>query len=267
MVSSTFTGLQNHRAALVKVIDSEGLKAVGMENDSAKPIDVIESSLQMVRDASAYIGLISCKYGQTPNNDRSLTELEFNEARHQNRPILLFIMSPDHPVLPRDVETDPARIKKLNAFRERAKLMKPNSQVHRVYAIFNSLEEFNAKAIHAVAGFRRHLEAEPPCKSDRPRPLVAGLLCRTALHRLSLIPRPASQAQRPRRLGRPRRHAPGPLIRSHRRHRQEHAHLAVDHQLCHARPHRLGRPLLVLLLRARRNHGRLLPSSPRLNRQ
>jgi hypothetical protein len=47
MVSSTFTDLEDHRAALIKAIDSQGLKAVDMENDSAKPIDVIESSLQM----------------------------------------------------------------------------------------------------------------------------------------------------------------------------------------------------------------------------
>jgi hypothetical protein len=177
MVSSTFTDLQKHRAALINAINSEGLKAVAMENDSAKLVDVIESSLQMVRDASAYIGLISHKYGQTPDN-LSLTELEFNEAQDQNRPILLFIMGPDHPVRPRDVETDPARIAKLNAFRERAKLMKPDSQVHRVYATFNSLEEFNTQAIHAVAGLRRHLDAqatpapEPPPtrKPDDPFP-------------------------------------------------------------------------------------------------
>jgi hypothetical protein len=139
MVSSTFADLKDHRAALIKAIDAEGLKAVAMENDTAKAdVDVIESSLQMVRDATAYIGLISHKYGQTPN-DLSLTELEFNEAQHQNRPILLFIMGDDHPVLPRDVETDPARKAKLNAFRERAKLMSPDSKVHRVYATFNKL--------------------------------------------------------------------------------------------------------------------------------
>ena len=178
MVSSTFADLKDHRAALIKAIDAEGLKAVAMENDTAKAdVDVIESSLQMVRDATAYIGLISHKYGQTPN-DLSLTELEFNEAQHQNRPILLFIMGDDHPVLPRDVETDPARKAKLNAFRERAKLMSPDSKVHRVYATFNKLEEFNTQAIHAISNLRRYLDAQatpppdpqPERKSDDPLP-------------------------------------------------------------------------------------------------
>ena len=145
MVSSTFTDLKQHRAALIKAIKGQGLTDVAMENDSAKPdVDVIESSLQMVRDASAYIGVISRKYGQTPlcpkRNPRklSITELEFNEAQRLKRPILLFIMGENHLVREADIETNAAKRKKLNAFRERAKQMGPDSPVHRVYATFDS---------------------------------------------------------------------------------------------------------------------------------
>jgi hypothetical protein len=60
MISSTFTDLEQHRAALIEAITGQGLAAVAMEYDSAKPdVDVIDSSLRMVRDASAYIGVIS----------------------------------------------------------------------------------------------------------------------------------------------------------------------------------------------------------------
>jgi hypothetical protein len=128
MISSTFTDLKDHRAALIKAIDSQELKAVAMENDTAKvDLDVVDSSLQMVRDASAYVGLISHKYGQMPVDPRrngdalSLTELEFKEAQALERPILLFIMGDEHFVKPADVEKDPEKAKKLNAFRERAK--------------------------------------------------------------------------------------------------------------------------------------------------
>ena len=165
MVSSTFTDLGQHRAALIKAIKGEGLSDVAMDNDSAKPdVDVIDSSLQMVRDASAYIGVISRKYGQTPADPArnpgglSLTELEFNEAQRLKRPILLFIMGAGHQLREADVETDAARREKLNAFRERAKQMNPDSPVHRVYATFDSLEEFSSKAIHGAAGLRRHLD-------------------------------------------------------------------------------------------------------------
>src|SRR5687767_11293397 len=56
MISSTFTDLEEHRRALIRAIKGQGLTDVAMENDSAKAdLDVIDSSLQMVRDSSAYI--------------------------------------------------------------------------------------------------------------------------------------------------------------------------------------------------------------------
>jgi hypothetical protein len=175
MISSTFTDLEQHREALIEAIKGEGLTDVAMENDSALPdVDVIDSSLRMVREASAYVGVISHKYGQTPEcpirnpGKLSITELEFNEAQRLGRPILLFIMGPNHPLCKADVETNAAKRRKLNAFRERAKQMKPGSPVHRVYATFDSLEEFSKQAIHAVAGLRRYLDAAPAFYAEPP---------------------------------------------------------------------------------------------------
>lgn len=147
---------------------------------------MIESSLQMVRDAAAYVGVISHKYGQTPlcpeRNPAalSITELEFNEAQRLERPILLFIMGDKHQVLPADVETDMAKRAILNAFRERAKRMTRDSPVHRVYATFDSLEQFTARAIQAVADLRRYLDDKaktsllaPPSPAPFPAPTKA----------------------------------------------------------------------------------------------
>jgi hypothetical protein len=165
MVSSTFTDLAHHRNALVKAIDAYDLKAVVMENDSAKPEgDVLDSSLEMVRKAAAYVGVISHKYGQVPDDaDRnpeglSLTELEFNEAVRLARPVLLFIMGPDHPVKAADVEIDPEKKKKLDAFRERAKRLIPTSSVQRVYKVFNDLQDFGVAAMQSIGYLRDHLE-------------------------------------------------------------------------------------------------------------
>lgn len=173
MVSSTFTDLEQHRSALIKAIKGQGLTDVAMENDSAKPdLDVIDSSLEMVKDASAYIGVISRKYGQTPACPKrnpgklSITELEFNEAMRLDRPILLFIMSDKHKGMEADFESSGTKKKKLKAFRERAKQMKANSPVHRVYATFDSLEEFKEKAGQSVASLRRYLDATPAPKAQ-----------------------------------------------------------------------------------------------------
>ena len=181
MLSSTFTDLREHRAALIQALKGEGLTDIAMENDTAKPgVDLIDSSLLMVQHASAYIGILGHKYGQTPQDANrnpsglSLTELEFYEAQRLDRPILLFIMGEDHLVRSRDIETDSGKQEKLNAFRERAKKIKPGLLVDRVYDEFNSLDEFREKAAHAAAGLRRYLDqidgtpSEP--KHDDPIP-------------------------------------------------------------------------------------------------
>ena len=155
-VSSTFSDLQKHRLALLAAIGQSSLKPVCMEDDAAKVEDVIDSSLQKVREGSAYIGIIAHRYGQTPECPRrnprrlSITELEFNEALRLRRPILLFLMADDHPVVKADVESDPEKQRQLQAFRERAKQMGTDSKVQRVYSVFDSVEDFRDKATRSL---------------------------------------------------------------------------------------------------------------------
>ena len=163
-VSSTFTDLPAHRAAVIKALQGEDLFPFAMENDSAKLADVIESSLQMVRKGAAYIGILTHKYGQVPDdfirnpNHLSITELEFNEAQRLSRPILLFLMSDDHDVKPKDIELDPANRDKLTHFKDRAKNISADSKVHRVYYTFKSVEDFALAVTKSIADLRRHLE-------------------------------------------------------------------------------------------------------------
>ncbi|MEM9367225.1 MAG: DUF4062 domain-containing protein [Planctomycetota bacterium] len=184
MVSSTFTDLQEHRAALIDASHAHKLHANVMENDSARLIDVIDSSLQMVRESAAYIGVISLKYGQTPecpkrNPDKlSITELEFNEAQSLGRPILLFIMGDEHPVRKADIERDSEKEKKLDAFRERAKKAAADSKVNRVYAVFNSLEEFKGKLSSSLSELGTRLasvEGTEDGENSMPADAVAGI--------------------------------------------------------------------------------------------
>jgi hypothetical protein len=179
-VSSTFEDLKEHRDALIDILTGHRLFPLAMEHDSARPgADVIDSSLQKVRDGAAYVGIISRRYGQVPScpqrnpENRSITELEFAEAQRLDRPILLFLMGEAHPVREADVELDPENRKKLQAFRERAKQMGPDAPVHRVYDTFNSLEQFRAKAARAVAELEDYLQAPaatapatPPAESS-----------------------------------------------------------------------------------------------------
>jgi len=180
MVSSTYTDLKEHRAALIEAINAQGLHPRVMAHDSAGLADVIDSSLQMVRDSAAYILIVSRKYGQTPECPRrnpqacSITELEYDEAVRLGRPVLLFVMGEDHPVKERDIELDPDRRAKLTALRARAKQSAPDSRVHRVYAAFDSLADFKDKLAAPLARLREHLASARPGPEPTRAPAAPG---------------------------------------------------------------------------------------------
>jgi uncharacterized protein DUF4062 len=169
MVSSTFLDLKKHRLALMEALRKEDLFAVGME-DYVPDLDddVISSSLNMVRRSSAYIGLISHRYGQIPEsaernpNAHSITQLEFEEAQRLGLPTLIFILGKNHAVIPEHHETDPEKRQKLEAYRERAK-------DGRIYYEVDSLEEFTRQAPYAVASLRRLLDRRAASAATHPQ--------------------------------------------------------------------------------------------------
>ncbi len=160
MVSSTFIDLKPHRKELMKALTKEELFPIGMEYHVPIPgEDVISSSLRKVRRASAYIGLVSHRYGQVIDcpernpQSYSVSRLEFEEAQRLGKPTLVFVMGDDHLLTKDDVETDSEKIKKLKEYRERVK--------HgRIYAVFDNLDDFKTQAIHSVARLRQWLDEQ-----------------------------------------------------------------------------------------------------------
>lgn len=158
MVSSTFIDLKQHRKELMTALRKQELFAIGMEDYVSDPgDDEISSSLKMVRKGSAYIGLISRRYGQVIEcpmrnpNSFSVSRLEFEEAQHLGLPTLIFIMGENHTVKEAEVEIDAQKREKLDEYRKRAK-------EGRIYVEFNNLEDFTKDAIHYVAELRRYLD-------------------------------------------------------------------------------------------------------------
>jgi len=175
MVSSTFSDMVEHRKIVFEMIPKYGFFPNVMENDSAKTDeDVIDSSLNMVRDSAVYMGIITHKYGKIYKDVRnpdelSLTELEFNEAVRLGRPILLFIMGEEYDNLKRrDIESDALKMKKLEEFRERAKKMSDESEVTRVYAEFNNTVEFTKKVQQSLASVQKKFSGN----SEETKPVI-----------------------------------------------------------------------------------------------
>lgn len=159
MLSSTYKELADHRLSVQQAMLGQDLFPVMMENDAALPDhDLISASLAKVEEADAYVGLISYRYGQAPedadrNPDRlSLTELEFRRALDRKIPICMFIMHDEH-LVPRsavNAESDAERTK-LKAFVELAKK-------DRIYAEFKSVDDLRAQAVQSLVKLREAIE-------------------------------------------------------------------------------------------------------------
>jgi tetratricopeptide (TPR) repeat protein len=172
MVSSTFADLEEHRERAIRAILSHEFRPRVMEYSGANVTgDVLKTSLEMVNDAAAYVLLIGHRYGQTPEcpenpDGLSITELEFEEAQRLGLPILLFLMGDKHPIVLADVELDPKKREKLDAFRARAKRMSDDNSLPRVYDVFDSLDQFSTQIANAIAKLARYFDEkekkEPP---------------------------------------------------------------------------------------------------------
>jgi hypothetical protein len=159
MLSSTYKELVDHRLAIQQAMLGQDLFPVAMENDSAVPgHDLISASLAKVDEADAYVGLISYRYGQAPDDaarnpdSLSLTELEFRRAVDREIPICMFIMHDDHPV-PRSAVTAEGDLERsrLEAFIQLAKR-------DRIYAEFKSVDDLKAKAVQSLVKLRETIE-------------------------------------------------------------------------------------------------------------
>ena len=175
MVSSTFTDLADLRKMMLDEINRYDMRAEGMEHDGARLVDSLASSLEMVRTSTGYVCIIGQRYGGVPEcpsqnpNQLSITELEFNEAQDCGLPMLLFVMRDDYKPLGRDDwERDVGKEAKLNDFRERAKLIFPDSKLRRVYAEFSTPEEFTKVITPSLIELRDHLlkPVPPPYRAD-----------------------------------------------------------------------------------------------------
>lgn len=120
--------------------------------------DLISASLEKVDEADAYVGLISYRYGQTPecstrNPDKlSLTELEFRRAVERKIPICMFIMHEDYSV-------PMGAINKVNdAEKQKRENFIALAEKDRIYEKFKSVEDLKAKATQSLVKLRQAIE-------------------------------------------------------------------------------------------------------------
>jgi Domain of unknown function (DUF4062) len=109
-ISSTYQDLVEHRIAVDRTLRRMGHDVIGMEQyvaEGSKPVDRCKAD---VRAADAYVIIVAWRFGYVPGataspaDPRSITEIEFAEAKDSGRPILAFLLDPEAPWSPSRVD-------------------------------------------------------------------------------------------------------------------------------------------------------------------
>ncbi|MDG6251269.1 DUF4062 domain-containing protein, partial [Methanocalculus sp.] len=92
-VSSTYGDLKQERDIAIKAIDSlESAKAIAMERFPADPNPPKEVCLSELRNCDAIVLIFGFAYGSVDADEEiSITEIEYNEAKNNNIPVFVFI--------------------------------------------------------------------------------------------------------------------------------------------------------------------------------
>jgi len=95
-ISSTYIDLKDHREAVYRTLRQWGHDAIAMEDYVASDERPLDKCLEDVIASDVYIALIAWRYGYVPHGlEKSITELEYDCAKKNDKPCFIFIMHED----------------------------------------------------------------------------------------------------------------------------------------------------------------------------
>lgn len=119
-ISSTYEDLKEERDKAISCILELSHIPIGMEMFSADNDEQWKIIQETIDDSDYYLIIIGHKYGSLTKEGISYTEKEYDYALKKEIPILTFIQSDNAVSHFGKVESDPEKMKKLQAFREKS---------------------------------------------------------------------------------------------------------------------------------------------------
>ncbi|MEQ8677101.1 MAG: DUF4062 domain-containing protein [Aggregatilineales bacterium] len=95
-ISSTFRDLEIHRDAVINMLRQTNNFPIAMETFGSKAGDATKVSLEEVQKSDVFLGIYGKRYGYRPDDDKSVTELEYLEAVRLEIPCLIFIVADNY---------------------------------------------------------------------------------------------------------------------------------------------------------------------------
>lgn len=120
-VSSTFLDLQDERREVMQALLELDCIPAGMELFPASNEAQFELIKKVIDDCDYYLLIVGGRYGNMTAAGVSYTEMEFDYAAANSKPILAFVHADPDQITKGKSESDPAAIKKLDEFRMKVK--------------------------------------------------------------------------------------------------------------------------------------------------
>ena len=182
-VGSTHMDLKEHRAKVKDTLTRMETFVHGMEQFGARDESPVETCLAEVRKCKLYIGIIAMRYGSIPDgHDKSMTELEYDEAQRLGLPSYIFILDEQNGFI-NPASIDFENHEKLKAFKEKLKkktiefFTTPDDLANKVgSAIHRALKDGKVGAVAISPGIETVI---------KPAPVLSG---KTILRRFEVLP-------------------------------------------------------------------------------
>jgi len=149
-ISSTFEDLRDFRRRVYDQLRSLRHDVIGMEDYVAADERPLVKCLRDVREADLYIGLFAWRYGYVPKTEnpeqKSVTELEYLEAKAQGKPCLLFLLEDKVPWPPNLMDSATGE----NEDGRRIKALRQTLRERALVATFKTADELAARVVAAL---------------------------------------------------------------------------------------------------------------------
>lgn len=119
-ISSTYIDLVEYRKAAKEALERLGQQVGGMEIFGAREEEPKTVALAELEKCKLVIGIYAYRYGFIPEGDEiSITEQEYLHAKNKGKDVICFVVSEDQLWLPKFMEKDAEKLKKLEDFKAR----------------------------------------------------------------------------------------------------------------------------------------------------
>lgn len=150
-LSSTHSDLEEYRGRVYAALRRLRHDVIAMEDYAAGDVRPLQQCLADVESCDVYVGLFAWKYGYVPPEHenpegRSITELEYREAGRHQKPRLVFVLRPEAPWPPVEMDAHTGEGDRGDHIRR----LRDELLAERLVGLFSTPEELAAAAAAAV---------------------------------------------------------------------------------------------------------------------